>query len=165
MTESSAGSEIAPQAGDGARFARHGVAAHPLGAAQTRVEFGKWLQRHFALSAERLSDVVLAVNEALANAAEFAHTDSADPDTMDLLATYDSGSDTLTVAVTDQGRWCGPAPNPLALDPLRARGRGIPLMRALADAATIETAAAGTQVTLAWVALSGPNGPKAAEHT
>jgi anti-sigma regulatory factor (Ser/Thr protein kinase) len=154
MSHSSADPQFVPSTEDPARFSRHGVGAHAVGAAQTRVAFGLWLQRHFALSAERLSDVVLAVNEALANAAEFAHTDCADPDTMDLLAHYDSHADTLTVAVVDHGRWREPAPDQPEPGPLCPRGRGIPLMRALADEATIEPVATGTQVRLVWGALS-----------
>lgn len=153
MAESS--SESAPDVDDPTRFVRRGVATHALGAAQTRVAFGTWLQQHFSLSDQRLSDVVMAVNEALANAAEFAHAGRADVDTMDVLATYAPEDDTLRVAISDHGRWQGPAPNPLALDPLRVRGRGIPLMQALADDTTITTATTGTRVTLVWTGLSG----------
>jgi hypothetical protein len=74
MTRSSAESEIVPNTGGWLRFARNGVAAHPLGAARTRVAFGDWLQRHFALTAPRLNAAVPAVHEALANTAEFAST-------------------------------------------------------------------------------------------
>jgi serine/threonine-protein kinase RsbW len=134
-------------------FTRDGVAAHGLGATQTRIEFSTWLQRHFAPAGDRLNDVVLAVYEALANAAEFAYLDSSGSATMDLQAAYDLESDTLTVTVSDQGRWHEPVPNPGGADSFQLRGRGIPLMRALADMATIDPTSGGTLVTLVWSKL------------
>ena len=52
----------------------------------------------------------------------------------------------MTVFVCDYGTW-----RPRQINPApRTRGRGIPLMEALADEATIETSADGTQVRLEW---------------
>ena len=51
------------------RFAHSSVLADAACAAQLRQEFSVWLKRHFAVDATKASDVVLAVNEALANAA------------------------------------------------------------------------------------------------
>ena len=48
-------------------------------AAQIRREFSDWLERYFTLDATKASDVVLAVNEAMANAAEFAYRDRRAP--------------------------------------------------------------------------------------
>ena len=45
----------------------------PSSAATVRREFSDWLRRYFTLDATKASDVVLAVNEAMANAAEFAY--------------------------------------------------------------------------------------------
>jgi anti-sigma regulatory factor (Ser/Thr protein kinase) len=126
------------------------VAADALNATQIRVEFRNWLDRHFALGAERFSDLVLAVGEALANVAEFAYADAPDRGTMDVAATYDPDSDTLSVTVDDHGRWRQRAS---ARD--LSRGRGIPLMRALADEANIYGTAQGTKVTLLWNRLTG----------
>ena len=56
------------------RFAHTNVLADAACAAQMRQEFSVWLKRYFALDATKVSDVVLAVNEALANAAEFAYS-------------------------------------------------------------------------------------------
>jgi serine/threonine-protein kinase RsbW len=61
---------------DRSRFVRTRVAADARRAARTRAEFGSWLETHFTLRAERANDLLLAVNEAIANAAEFAYVDA-----------------------------------------------------------------------------------------
>jgi len=128
------------------RFAHSSVLADAACAAQLRQEFSVWLKRYFAVDATKASDVVLAVNEALANAAEFAYTAAAEPGAMHLRADYDCTAACLTVTVTDEGAW-------RIADSERkraSRGRGIPLMRALADRATIDSTAKGTRVRLEW---------------
>lgn len=128
------------------RFARIGVAATPQTAAHTRDEFAAWLRRFYAIDETRVSDAVLAVNEALANSAEFAYVNVAAAGTMDVQAWHDPATATITVEVLDRGTWRvtdGP-PNK------RTRGRGIPLMHALCDEASIETSADGTSVRMAW---------------
>ncbi|OBK22831.1 anti-sigma regulatory factor [Mycobacterium asiaticum] len=135
---------------DRSRFVRTRVAANALSANRIRVEFRNWLDRHFTLGAERFSDLVLAVSEALANVAEFAYADSPDADspghgTMDVSADYDAASDTLAVTVNDRGRW-----HQRVEKRDFSRGRGIPLMRALADHADIHGTPNGTQVRLTW---------------
>ena len=47
------------------RFARSQVHADACSASQARTDFAAWLQKHFTLSPERFSDVLLAVNEAI----------------------------------------------------------------------------------------------------
>ena len=80
-------------AADIGRFECIGVAAEAESASRIREEFAEWLQRFFDLDPIRSSDLVLAINEALANAAEFAYlsADSDRPKTMDLIARYDAG--------------------------------------------------------------------------
>ena len=56
------------------QFAQTNILADAACAAQMRQEFSVWLRRYFALDETQVSDVVLAVNEALANAAEFAYS-------------------------------------------------------------------------------------------
>ena len=136
---------------DRSRFVRSRVAADACSASRTRVEFGVWLERHFTLGADRFSDLMLAVNEAIANAAEFAYCDSAQRGTVDVSAAYDGDSDTLAVTVNDQGHWRPKLPVQKQL-----RGRGIPLMEALADEVTIDRTPHGTHVTLTWTDLTGP---------
>ncbi len=128
------------------RFAHKNVLADAACAAQMRQEFSIWLKRYFTLDATKVSDVVLAVNEALANAAEFAYATVARPGAMHLLADYDTGTAVLTVTVTDEGAWRIADSEKKSI----SRGRGIPLMHALADRATIDSSPAGTRVRLEW---------------
>jgi serine/threonine-protein kinase RsbW len=128
------------------RFAQTSVLADAACAAQLRQEFSVWLKRYFALDATKVSDVVLAVNEALANAAEFAYSAAGQPGAMHLLADYDGAAAILTVTVTDEGTWRITDPETKR----HSRGRGIPLMQALSDRATIDSTAAGTRVSLVW---------------
>ncbi|OBH27076.1 anti-sigma regulatory factor [Mycobacterium sp. E342] len=136
---------------DRSRFVRHRVAADPRSAARVRADFGVWLKTHFALGADRFSDVVLAVNEAIANAAEFAYCDAARHGTLDLSASYDHQSDTLAVTVDDRGRWREKVP---VQHHQQLRGRGIPLMRALADEVAIDRTPHGTRVAMIWTGLT-----------
>jgi anti-sigma regulatory factor (Ser/Thr protein kinase) len=122
------------------------VVADPHIAAEIRREFSDWLGRHFMLDATKASDIVLAVNEAMANAAEFAYVTVEQPGPMHVLAKYEGTAATLTVTVTDEGAWRN-------VDPAKAeprRGRGISLMHALADRATVDASASGTRVWLQW---------------
>lgn len=136
---------------DRSRFLRDRVAADPSNAARARAEFGLWLETHCTLGADRFSDVLLAVNEAIANAAEFAYCDASRRGTLDVSAAYDRRSDTLTVTVDDRGRWRQKVP---AQHHQQLRGRGIPLMEALTDEVTISRTPHGTRVTLTWTDLT-----------
>ncbi len=129
---------------DGNRFAFNEFTADPYAAGHVRNEFAAWLRRRVALDETRFSDVVLAVNEALANAAEFAYLKNRGIGTIDVEAVQNSVDATLTVTITDQGCWREPDPTTRG----RTRGRGIPLMRALADELTIDTSKLGTTVCL-----------------
>ena len=138
--------EVVSNIEDRSHFARTRVAADAR-AALTRAEFGTWLERNFALGAERFNDLLLAVNEAIANVAEFAYADSSQRGTVDVSAAYDGDSGTLAVTINDRGRWRQSAG---VQRPYQLRGRGIPLMEALADKVTIDRAPEGTHVTLTW---------------
>ena len=120
--------------------------ADPVNAALIRREFSAWLGRYFTLDATKSSDMVLAVNEAMANVAEFAYVAANRPGPMHVQADYDNGAATLTVTVTDQGAWHGSRHAEKRL----SRGRGIPLMHALADRATVDSSPTGTRVCLEW---------------
>ena len=128
-----------PDADD--RFTRSDAAAEAACVAWIRDDFARWLRRWTGLSETRLCDVVLAVNEALANTAEFAYVDGGEG-TVDFEAVRDPGRRTLTVTVSDRGRWRETNP----LNRQRRRGRGIPLMRTLADSVIIDTSGLGTSV-------------------
>jgi len=127
------------------RFERVGILADAQTASNTRDEFAAWLREFFTLDPIRSSDVVLAINEALANCAEFAYLERADAGTMDILAWHDAVESSITVLVSDQGSW-----RPPVVPSIRSRGRGIPLMEALSDRASIETSDRGTSVRLEW---------------
>ncbi|KUH92798.1 ATP-binding protein [Mycobacterium sp. IS-3022] len=112
--------------------------------AEFRNAFARWLRANFALDADRLSDVLLAVNEALTNAAEFAYVQAQQPGTMSVTARYDAADRRLVAMVSDQGLWLEKTPDGKP----STRGRGIQLMRALSDRAMIDRAASGTRVQL-----------------
>jgi serine/threonine-protein kinase RsbW len=137
------------------RFERIGVAADGQTAARIRDEFARWLGAFFDLDPTRSSDLLLATNEALANAAEFAYLAAGRPGTMDVSAHYRADDQTLAVTIADRGTWR--PPNTTA--PERARGRGIPLMEALTDRATIDISGAGTQVRLEWTGVASRSQP------
>lgn len=128
------------------QFMRRDITADAHNAAAIRREFSDWLGRYFTLGATRASDMVLAVNEAMANSAEYAYRNLPRPGTMHVRALYDRSSATLTVTVADEGAWRSSDPAGAGLK----RGRGIPLMQALADRATVDSSSAGTTVCLEW---------------
>jgi serine/threonine-protein kinase RsbW len=144
-----------PTMKDRLQFAWLQAAADPMTAALVRTELGCWLRTGVATDEELVDDILLAVYEAFANAAEYAYLGHITPGTVDVLARVDTDADTLTVIVTDRGRWRPTHSEPG--DPARRlRGRGIPLMKALASDASIETTANGTEVSLTWRGLLGP---------
>lgn len=93
----------------------------------------------------------------LDNRSRFVRTrvaaDAAQRGTVDVKAAYDGAADTLAVTVDDRGRWRHQAPVPF---PQQMRGRGIPLMEALADDTVIDRTPRGTRVTLTWTELTRP---------
>jgi serine/threonine-protein kinase RsbW len=128
------------------QFMRMDVTADAHTAAAIRREFSDWLGRYFTLDPTQASDVLLAVNEAMANAAEYAYLTAARPGTMQVQALYDGSESTLSVTVTDAGAWRSSGPTTSG----HRRGRGIPLMHALADRVTFDSSRAGTTVCLEW---------------
>lgn len=106
-----------------------------------RADLARWLRLWVTADESRQCDVVLAVNEALANVAEFAYL-GATGGACDLEAVHDVAAGVLTVTVSDQGHWLEPDANHRQ----RHRGRGIPLMRSLSDAFGIDTSASGTSI-------------------
>jgi anti-sigma regulatory factor (Ser/Thr protein kinase) len=139
------------------RFTRIGIAADGATASQVREEFGHWLDARFALDPVRSSDLILATNEALANAAEFAYANADRPGTMDVEAEFDPQAGVLTVTIADQGTWR----DRTTVAPSKARGRGIPLMEALSDSTSIDRSQAGTRVRLQWTGIA-PSQPSSA---
>ncbi len=120
---------------------QHRVVADAARVGQVREEFSRWL-RQFDLSPDRHNDLVLAVNEALANAAEFAYVRCSAPGEVRLVARFDPPSRSISVTISDDGNWREPTSSEIP----DLRGRGIPLMRSLADDAEIERSPNGTTV-------------------
>lgn len=126
------------------RFSLSRASADASTVARVREELGRWLRREVDLDEPRLCDVTLAVNEALANVVEFAYLDCGGIGTFDMDAVHHPQRAELAVEIRDLGRW-------RATDPLltaRNRGRGLALMRTLADAVVIDTSSLGTSVCL-----------------
>jgi PAS domain S-box-containing protein len=101
----------------------------------------RWLDRHGV--AEDLSfDIVLACDEACANAVEHG---SAGPDDEVELDLHLDGHDRIVATITDRGRW-----DPSTMAAARGRGHGLGLMEALASSVEVTRAPDGTRVTLVW---------------
>ncbi len=113
----------------------HRVPALPGQLASLRQDLRSWLQRTGASAAE-LADLVLACGEAAANAVEHAYRDGATGD-MIVMARCSGGS--VELEIRDFGRW---QPRPAPGD----RGRGLRLMRSLADTVEITPGTAGSVV-------------------
>ena len=111
---------------NGSVFERH-VGADLITLSATRHALGGWLASRGA-DRDTQMDVVLAVSEALANAAE--HGLRGDPnEAVRVRAVVDrraDGRDDVVVTVHDRGQWRTP-------DPLIDRGRGLRIIEALVD--------------------------------
>jgi serine/threonine-protein kinase RsbW len=148
-------SRTSPKAIELAQCAWEHVSADPATAARVRVELGTWLRAR-SVNDDRVDDILLAVYEAFANAAEYAYREQAAPGTVDVEARLDDDADTLVVTVIDQGHWH--KRRPMSADPAHdLRGRGIPLMKALTSDASIRNTSDGTRVELTWRGLSQVN--------
>jgi anti-sigma regulatory factor (Ser/Thr protein kinase) len=109
-----------------------------------RHRIGSWLREHH-LEEEDVASVVLAVNEAVANAIEHGGRGSVD---VLVDATMDEGA--LTIEIRDQGRWQNRPSEP-------DRGRGLLLMQALMDEVDVERSSSGTLVRMRWGSADGPD--------
>ena len=90
----------------------------------------------------RRGDIVLAVYEAVANAAEHACKNSAEPGTVTVRSRHRPNG-ALEITVTDTGTW-DPSPSE------RFRGRGLALITVLSDTHALTTGPDGTTVTMCW---------------
>ncbi|RUP04996.1 MAG: ATP-binding protein [Mycobacterium sp.] len=108
-----------------------------------RRSFSEWLDRHLELGEERAADIVLATDEAMSNCADHAYRVVGRVGAMTLQISYYPATTELKVCVVDHGRWLEPD-----FDASSMRGRGIVLMRALADDCAIDGGSDGTSVCL-----------------
>ena len=113
--------------------------ATAVNAASARSLLTEWAQRHDVPSG-LIADVVYAAYEAVANVVEHAYSDDVGSFTL----RADDTPHQLCVTVSDTGTWAPPCSAPTW------RGRGIPLIRALADRVRIESDDSGTTVELHW---------------
>ncbi|OBG55991.1 MULTISPECIES: ATP-binding protein [unclassified Mycobacterium] len=120
-------------------------AADAVTAAELRRTLRRWLQEVTEAPAEVHDDIILGVNEALANCVEHAYRDHRPTGTMKLQASHDRAAQSISICVSDRGSWLPPSPQRLS-DPRRSRG--IALMHALADHCTINARPTGTTVCL-----------------
>jgi len=90
--------------------------------------------------AEAVADLQLILGEACANALRHAHV-------ADYRVDVEAGEHGCVMRVTDRGRGTRPGPE-APPDPLDERGRGLLLIRALADEAEIDGSDGGTVVTV-----------------
>ncbi|QFZ19479.1 SpoIIE family protein phosphatase [Saccharothrix syringae] len=111
--------------------------AHTSQLAPTRRALRAWLTR-CGVPEDQVHNVLIAAGEACANAVEHAYRDLP-AGTISLRASVEG--DRLHLTITDRGRWKRAAP-----DPNDYRGRGLVLIRALADDYTITPDPAGTTV-------------------
>jgi anti-sigma regulatory factor (Ser/Thr protein kinase) len=111
----------------------------------------EWLDSSVDISAERVCDIVLATDEALTNVSEHAYRDFSGAGAVTLDLSYDAPAATIEVQVTDQGHWREPAPTPITA----TRGRGLILMKKLADACTVDGRVDGTSVSLLFYRCHG----------
>lgn len=131
---------IEPQAPSAQHGFRRVGAAAPATVVSFRHELTGWLQSRLDVSDERRADIVLAADEALSNAAEFAYRHGEAGDiTLDVV--YSAADESLGITVTDSGTWrdvdVGSRPV--------SRGRGLLLMEALADRVDIHRGVGGAE--------------------
>ncbi len=123
-----------------------GGAADAVTAAELRRALQGWLHEVTRMRADVRQDVVLGVNEALANCVEHAYRGAhREAGTMKLEASYDPAVRAVRVCVSDRGTWHSRPPSS-PTDPHASRG--ILLMHALADYCTIDARPSGTTVCL-----------------
>ncbi|WP_410667964.1 ATP-binding protein [Amycolatopsis sp. cmx-4-68] len=118
---------------------RRGLEATPHQLDGLRRQVGEWARRA-GLAVGRVQDLVLAVYEAMANVVLHAYEGHAG--LLDLSARHHGHR--LTVAVADHGHW---RPGPVSG---LLHGRGLPLIRSLADEVSFSTTPEGTTVEMTW---------------
>ncbi|MGI5127045.1 ATP-binding protein [Pseudonocardia sp. CA-107938] len=122
-------------------------AALPAQLGRVRRVIAAWLAEG-GLDPDTIDDVVLATNEALANAADHAF---AGADGEVVLRADRTAGDVLRVMVHDTGRWRPPPTDP------GFRGHGMSLMAGLAQRCRVRRGRTGTTVEMSWRLPGRPN--------
>lgn len=136
--ESSAGSELC-----------HHIAADGRSLADARGVLSAWAST-VGMPENQRGDLVLATYEAMANAAEHGYGGRGGVITL----RAHRAADEVVVTVVDHGAW---RPQPTDKG---NRGRGLPMIEALADRSVVLPTTTGTTVVMTW-ALSTPAAPGA----
>lgn len=128
-------------------FVHRSWPADPEQLAAVRHELTGWLAP-LRLTENETVDVVLAVDEAVANAVSHAYG-ADESGAVELTLWTEDGVDgtTLSIEVVDHGRWRTPA-EPTAPGEAKTSGRGIPLMNSTAEAVLIHYDERGSRVLL-----------------
>jgi len=126
----------------------HRIPADAERLAEMRHTLGRWAAG-IGMPAERREELVLAAYEAMANSVEHAYADADSGVEVELHATRNADG-AVIITVSDHGAWKAPQ------ESNGIRGRGIPLMKALADDTTITTVDTGTTVTMTWTSPTAP---------
>jgi serine/threonine-protein kinase RsbW len=119
----------------------------PVQLAAVRGRMAAWAKAA-GLGSDAVDDLVLATHEALANIADHAYPDGDGEAFVDAV----SDDDTVIVVVSDRGRWRTPAPDP------GWRGRGLTIIRGLAEQVDVEHGDGGTTVVMRWALPGSANG-------
>lgn len=102
--------------------------------------------RAIGAAEDLIEEIVLATDEAMSNVISHAYPDR--PGEFELRAESRPESGRIEITLRDQGRWQPPA------QPDIRHGRGLPLIRALAEQASIEPSSVGTTVRMSWPLVS-----------
>lgn len=119
-----------------------GVTAEPTSLPAVRRELAEWAEQ-LGVDAERVEMMTLATYEALSNVALHAYPD--EHGVLDMGAAYWRGRARVQVTVADRGRWC-----PEPTDRGGLGGRGLVLIRSLAEHCEVTSDANGTTVRMSW---------------
>jgi anti-sigma regulatory factor (Ser/Thr protein kinase) len=138
---------------------QHRFEANPSAPRAARRRLRTWLGS-LGWPEQEADDVVLAVSEAVSNAAQHAYHPGY-PGEINLRAatvTCPNGTQCLSITVTDHGTWNDPAAGagrPTCADPdagpapkLPTHGNGLALIRAATEGLRIDANAAGTRLTM-----------------
>jgi anti-sigma regulatory factor (Ser/Thr protein kinase) len=140
-------------------FVHRSWPADPAQLSVIRRELAGWLAP-LALTDDEVAGVVLAVDEAAANAVRHAYGPGGSG-VVELTMWTEPG--TLCVEVVDHGSWVPPATD-TAPDGLADGGRGIPLMSSMAEAVLIHHDGRGSRVLLRHPVADGESGVESGDR-
>jgi anti-sigma regulatory factor (Ser/Thr protein kinase)/putative methionine-R-sulfoxide reductase with GAF domain len=111
------------------------LAAKPTVLADVRTTMRRWLSR-MDIGGREAAEIIMAVNEACANAVEHAYSPA--PAEFELQASRTDKE--MSFVVSDKGRWRAPRG--------RNRGRGLAIINAAMDEVELKSSADGTEITM-----------------